>query len=292
MSKSAVDHPFYFSPREQRGIALLLIICVLAHIIPVVYGSVVQPKVAEVDTTFFQKLTFETEIEAPQVAVEYFNFDPNTIDLEGWQRLGVHEKSALVILNYLNKGGHFYKPEDLYKIYGMDKKVVDELLPYVKIVPKEKSKRSYQEKFTYPKKETYVQSRKPVNINLADSSAFDALPGIGPVLAKRIIGFRERLGGFYSVEQIGETYGLQDSVFKKLRPLLVLGDVSIAKIDMNTADENRLKVHPYIGYKKAKAIIQYRELHGKFRNWSDVLKIMSITEVDQQRLEAYIHFGE
>jgi competence ComEA-like helix-hairpin-helix protein len=119
---------------------------------------------------------------------------------------------------------------------------------------------------------------KVIDINTADTTAFISLPGIGSKLASRIANFREKLGGFYSIEQLGEVYGLQDSVFQKIRKYLRLNDPSVKKININIATVDELKAHPYIKYNIANAIIAYRNQHGPFSAVEDIKKIMVVTE--------------
>jgi competence ComEA-like helix-hairpin-helix protein len=127
-----------------------------------------------------------------------------------------------------------------------------------------------------------------VDINLADTTAFIALPGIGSKLASRIINFREKLGGFYSVQQIAEVYGLADSVFQKISPYLQLKDSTVKKININTATIDELKAHPYIRYNIAKAIVAYRNEHGPFLKLADIKSIMIIGETLFIQVEPYL----
>ena len=103
-----------------------------------------------------------------------------------------------------------------------------------------------------------------IDINTADTSAFISLPGIGSKLAARIVNFRDKLGGFYSIDQVGETFGLPDSTFQKIKQYLKLENTSIKKININTATVDELKAHPYIKYSVANPIIAYRNEHGPF----------------------------
>jgi competence ComEA-like helix-hairpin-helix protein len=130
----------------------------------------------------------------------------------------------------------------------------------------------------YPQKRYVRKPLAPVDINLADTTAFIALPGIGSKLAERIVRFREKLGGFYSIEQIGEVYGLADSVFQKIRPLFQMATFTIKKININTASLDELKAHPYIRFNIAKSIIAYREQHGIFTTIEDLKKLVLMTE--------------
>lgn len=215
-----------------------------------------------------------------------FYFDPNTLSVEGWKRLGIPEKTAITIQKYISKGGRFYKPEDIGKIWGLHKNEVSRLLPYVKI----EDQQPVNYKFNDPPKQ-YERSKltiATIDINNADTSAFIALPGIGSKLAARIISFREKLGGFYKPEQVGETYGLADSVFQKIKNKLVITTGSVIKLNINTASIDELKVHPYLRYNIANAIVQYRTQHGNFSAVTEIKKIMMITEDIFNKVSPYL----
>ncbi|HET9826396.1 MAG TPA: helix-hairpin-helix domain-containing protein, partial [Chitinophagaceae bacterium] len=126
-----------------------------------------------------------------------------------------------------------------------------------------------------------------VEINAADTTAFIALPGVGGKLASRIINFRDKLGGFYSVNQVGETYGLPDSTFAKIKPLLKLEDPSVKKFNINTATKDDLKSHPYFRWSLANAIVEYRNQHGNFSSVEDLKKIAVITEEIFRKIKPY-----
>ena len=220
---------------------------------------------------------------------ELFSFDPNTLSAEGWKKLGLREKTVKTIRNYIEKGGRFRKPEDLQKVYGLREEEYERLKGYVQI-------ESSTPALVQPNEAAVIKpvypSRKEISaidINAADSAAFEALPGIGAKLAIRIIHFREKLGGFYSVEQVGETFGLADSVFQKIKVYLRLSDVTVIhKININTADLDELKSHPYIRYNLAKAIINFRQQHGPFSSVEDLKRIVAIEVVQFEKMKAYL----
>jgi competence protein ComEA len=212
---------------------------------------------------------------------ELFQFDPNTLSFEGWRRLGLSERTSRTIDNYRRKGGTFYKPEDIQKIWGLPASFYNRVKNYIVITSLPANYGNYSEKYTKPEKKALV-----VDINVADTSAFIALPGIGSKLASRIINFRDRLGGFYSVEQVGETYGLPDSTFQMIKGSLQLSG-SVKKLHVNTATKDDLKVHPYIRWNLANAIVEYRNQHGNF-NTVDELKNISL--VDETVYNKIIHY--
>ena len=217
---------------------------------------------------------------------ELFQFDPNTITFNDWQRLGLNEKTSKTILKYVSKGGKFYKPEDLLKIWGMPEGFYERVKDYVVIASVAKN---YPQNY-YNKPEFVKEERKPsvVNINNADTSAFIALPGIGSKLSARIVNFREKLGGFYSVDQIGETYGLPDSTFRKLRPRLQVDANAVRKINVNTATKDELKAHPYIRWNLANAIVEYRNQHGEFKSLDELKNIAIIDEATFSKIVHYL----
>lgn len=128
----------------------------------------------------------------------------------------------------------------------------------------------------------------PIDINTADSIVWQSLPGIGAGFARRIIAFRERLGGFYAVEQVAECYGLPDSTFQKIQPFLQIGSSSLKKLDLNLTDEKSLAAHPYIRYKLARLIVQYRSSHAGFRAVSDLRNLPLVDEIIYRKIEHYI----
>lgn len=216
---------------------------------------------------------------------ELFQFDPNTLEAKGWKRLGLNEKTIKTILNYRNKGGKFYKPEDLLRIWGMPEGFYERIKDHIAItsVQKNRYENSFEKTaYTKPVKRLFV-----VNINEADTTAFIELPGIGSKLAARIVSFREKLGGFYSIDQIAETYGLPDSTFQRIKSqLLISGEVK--KININTASKDELKVHPYIKWNLANAIVEYRNQHGSFKSLSELKNIALVDETTYERIVHYV----
>ena len=224
---------------------------------------------------------------------ELFYFDPNTLSADGWKKLGLKEKNIHTIQNYLNKGGHFKKPEDLKKIYGLYKDQYVRLAPYIKIESTIDSKAKQDYKLSTSSNENAQlksgYSRVSViEINTADTTAFISLPGIGSKLASRIVNFREKLGGFYSIDQIGETYGVPDSTFQIIKQYLKLENTALRKLNINTATVDELKAHPYIKYSLANPIVAYRNEHGSFSNVEDIKKVMVVTEDVYNKIALYL----
>jgi len=223
---------------------------------------------------------------------ELFYFDPNSITGTEWKRLGLRDKTIKTIENYRSKGGRFYKPEDLQRIYGLHNDEYEKLKPYIKI-ESNTPKANKESVSSVPKDEIQpskisVPRYSIIDVNTADTTAFISLPGVGSKLAARIITFREKLGGFYSIEQIGETYGLPDSTFQKIKQYLKLDNSPVKKININTVTVGELKAHPYIKYNLANPIIAYRNEHGSFSTIEDIKKVMAITDEIYKKIAPYL----
>ena len=219
----------------------------------------------------------------PHSSVALFNFDPNTLDEQGWRKLGLKDKTISTIKKYLSKGGSFKTASDIHKIYGINPALANKLEPFVRI----------ESKATNPQPSKPEMAIKPipksiVDINQSDTAAWIALPGIWPALARRIVLFREKLGGFHSIDQIAETYGLADSVFQQIKPRLKLGADQVRKININTLDASQLKLHPYIGWKLANALVKYREAHGLYKTPQDLSQIDLFTPTILSKLIPYL----
>jgi competence ComEA-like helix-hairpin-helix protein len=305
---------FTFSRKERIALLAVIVIIVGIWIFPKL-STPIKPNPLSVDTSWIiaakQLLSRSADSDAEQkIAINnvddlpfdkpvnerssetkplLFNFDPNVLPLEGWQRLGVPEKTIATIQKYLHKGGHFYKPEDLRKIYGIRPHEYTRLEPYITIATNSPARRPADAKAEL-ENETF--SNKPrysaVDINTADTSTFVALPGIGSKLALRIVNFRDKLGGFYSVDQIAEIYGLPDSSFKKIKPFLKLESNPIKKFNINTASKDELKSHPYIKWNVANAIVEYRNQHGNFSSMEDLKNIALITPEVFDKIKFYL----
>lgn len=192
-----------------------------------------------------------------------FLFDPNTADIRQLEQLGFNKRQIRNILNYRLKKGRFYKADDLKKIYGMDDRTYKRLSDYVYIEKKTYPSRSCQRiaQFSLPPK---------ADMNLADTNALLRIRGIGPVLSSRIVRYRSLLGGFYSMEQLGEVYGLADSVIVLLRGTFTIDSTQITKVNINTISLTELMRHPYIGTYYARGIIRYREQVVRIKDISEL----------------------
>jgi competence protein ComEA len=310
LKKNQPDYLF-FTRKERIAIIFVVLLMMVYPSIPTLYVLINEPD--PVDHKAFEKEIASLDMKEPDSSSAYskrnysqyhsseknyydkpgkgvlFYFDPNTLSVDGWIKLGVREKTANTIHNYLSKGGRFYKPEDIGKIWGLHEDEVKRLLPYIRIEPKPgKDYNKYPDPENTKAYEKSTYTITPCDVNYSDTAAFIALPGIGSKLAARIVAFREKLGGFYKIDQLAETYGLPDSTFQKIKSRLIIGNSSVKKLNINTATIDELKAHPYLRYNIANAIVQYRAQHGNFSSVADIKKIMMITDDIYNKAAPYL----
>ena len=317
MANNFIKEYFIFTKNERIGIYTLLVIIFICIMLPFLFPFFIRQKkfdhgefdkaISELKkredtsaakiitgsnyTSHYTHHTFTSGHSSnSSIEGELFYFDPNTISGLEWKRLGIRDKTISTIQKYLSRGGHFYKADDIRKIWGLHENEVNRIVPYIKIKDKKAPGSFYSTNNIYHNeyKPFHKIEQKPFDVNVADSAMLDSLPGIGPRLAKRILTFRDKLGGFFSVDQVKETYGLPDSTFGKIKARLFVLDNGWKRININICTLDQLKAHPYIRYMLANAIIQYRAQHGPFKALEDLKNIMVITDEIYNKIISYI----
>lgn len=296
-----ISYCFQFSRRERTGIAGLVLLLLLSWFLPEILPAS-PPPLAVVDSVALINISGKERLNTDNATISLddqplsraapFAFDPNTLEADGWKKLGIREKTIQTIRNYLSKGGKFYKATDLQRIYGFRKDDYDRLEPYIRI-PEQRSESHFSKEnplFVNTEKKIFTGA---IDINTCDTSALIALPGIGSKLAGRIVSFRSKLGGFHHIEQVAETYGLADSVFERIKSrLMVIPDYAMMQIDINAATKEELAAHPYVNWSLARVITAFREQHGRFLSVDDLKKITILSETDLKKLRPYLKVSE
>ena len=171
--------------------------------------------------------------------VETFRFNPNTVTLEELVRLGFSERQAESILNYAAKGGRYRRPSDFAKSYVVADSVYERLAPYIDI----------------PR----------IDINKADSAAFETLPGIGPYFAAKMVSYRESLRGYSTPEQLMDIYHFDREKYDGLKDLITCTPPE--PYPLWTLPEADLARHPYLSKAEAHSIVLYRT-HQPRETWT------------------------
>lgn len=126
-----------------------------------------------------------------------------------------------------------------------------------------------------------------LELNAADSVALTTLKGIGPSFARRIIRYRARLGGFRNISQLMEVYGMDRERFELLKKQVALDTTLISLLNINTLPADTLKEHPYVRWKLANLIVNYRAKHGPYLSVPDLRKLDLVTDSIYSKLAPY-----
>lgn len=313
---------FYFNRSQRIGILVLLALIVIAFLVTVLMpyfmkqreiddgaeflreaeefkaGLIEKERTQRTEREFypFQYRTFP-KTKPFEDKYELFAFNPNTADSATFVKLGLRPYVARNILKYREKGGNFKTAEAFSKVYGIASDKFEELKPYIQIPTVEKIQETVvneivveadAETRAFP---TQLKSDEIVELNLADTTMLKQVRGIGTVFARRIVSYRNVLGGYSSVEQLKEVWGMTDETYEKISPFLSIDEKQITKIDVNRASIEKLRKHPYIkSFQRAKAIYEYRRKKEKLNNINQLKHLEEFTAKDWKKLEPYLSF--
>lgn len=230
---------------------------------------------------------------------ERFVFDPNTADSSQLLRLGLKPWQVKNIYKYRAAGGIYSQPKDFAKLYGLTVKQYRELEPYIRIssdyLPAstlvddeatQHQKTSRHKDTTTYQHPTKIKATEHVVLNTADTTTLTTIPGIGPYYARRIVQYGNRLGGYVSVDQLDEI----DNFPSDAKRYLVIENPSPKKLNINALSLNELRLHPYINFYQAKAITDYRRLHGTIKSLNDLRLIKDFSPEAIKRLTPYVAY--
>lgn len=297
---------FSLTRKERSAFFIIILLIIISFIAPWLYRNMRKSQDMEVFMEYLKDSVAEIEEEeveeqlySDKKEIQYFDFDPNTLSRQEWVRLGLSEAQADVVLYYQERGGRFRDKEDLKKVYVISDEFYIAVEPYIQIIPgKEEIEKEnkFERSGNFEKKTTENTSKKDeadykININAADTTEWKKIRGIGPVLSQRIINFKKALGGFYSIDQIKEVYGIEEELFQAIKPKLTLSDSNnYNKIDINVINEVELAKHPYVNRKEAKIIVNYRMQHGDFEHFEEIRKIKGINLEKVSKVFPYLSF--
>jgi len=225
-------------------------------------------------------------------ASELFPFNPNRLPAEKWRKLGLTDKQIRVIHNYESKGGSFRRKEDLQKMYSISDEHYRQFEPYIVIPETTRSLMKTQSVYPAWKSSPTKKVNRVLELNAADSTTLVEVKGIGPVLASRILQYRNRLGGFRKVDQLREVYGIDSSRYQEIYAQMTVDTVAIKKIYINRVSFDELRTFPYLRYKQMNAIIQYRKQHGRYTSIEDLGKINILDTEILRKIAPYLIFDD
>ena len=246
---------------------------------------------------------------------ELFAFDPNEADSATLIKLGLQSWQVRSIIRFRDKGGIFSVKEDFARVYGLTKGQYRRLAPYINIADEYRPARElidqwhrqkhYDERQDLTGRETAVGRKaddagrkdsiypkkigetERVALNSADTALLQRVPGIGSYWARRIVQYRQQLGGFYSIYQLRDMKGFP---MESLPYLFLPDEERVKPLNINRLSVEELGRHPYFTYSQARAVVAYRRRHGPISSLDDLRLVLAFTEEDLVRLRPYVAF--
>ena len=295
---------FYFSKSERRAVLFLLTL-LFVFICMWVLFPVKEEETLEQDQEGIEEiknfLAGVHEMEESQSLQYSYDkpkkrkvvlaaFDPNSADSIDFLQRGLPPFIAHTILQYRRAGGKFRTADDFSRVYGLSSEEFKILKPYIRIAEVFRRKQDTLHAVKKMRKDTLAVYKYPegtlVDLNEADTTELKKIPGIGSGIARMIVAYRNRLGGFYDTAQLKEVDYVNEGMLKWFK----LENASIHKINANKAGLDKLRSHPYMNFYKAKVIMEYRRKKGKLKSLSQLSLYEEFTEKDLERLSYYLAF--
>jgi len=297
--KSFIRDYFTLTSRERKG-AIVLVVIITFQIFAIIWLHYLSPPFEPIlithklqldafDARIAEAKSFQSSVSRKENNVDtlhklkpvFTEFDPNQITNAQWMAMGFSEKQVSVIRNYLDKGGRFRNKESVSKMYCISPEQFKLMEPWIVIPEKETFKNKSFVQTTFPKKKT-----PHVELNSADTIQLAELPLIGPGRARMIFKYRERLGGFVSINQLLEVFTMDSTVFQAILPYIVLDVGKIRKLNLNSDS----LYHPYLNKRVASALVAYRKQHGNFIDINDLRKVAVLDEQMWRKVAPYATF--
>jgi DNA uptake protein ComE-like DNA-binding protein len=248
---------FYFSKRERQGILILIVLIAGIFIGKFLFT----PKTQH----FSEEITSVNETEN--------SLSKNSFSVDSPEKPNVSEKPKTEYKQkFRTSPQKSTLPEEKRTYYSPPEKTPEPPL-----------------KNLHPKQEKYAAGTS-IELNASDTSQLKMIPGIGSSFAKRIVSYRNLLGGYYKLQQLQETYGMYEELYEKITPYLRVDSSLIVPIQTNSVSLDRLKAHPYLNFYQAKAIVEIRKKKGKIDSINELELLEEFTADDLGKIKHYLSF--
>lgn len=312
--KSLIKSFFTLSKNEQKGIIILFVIIFIFSVINFLIPEFVPQNKTDFSEFKSQISEFrktqevykdsidlrlkqdrgKLSLEEAQILLKPFKFNPNTSDKSSYLKMGFSNKQYLTIKKYLDKGGRFYEKEDFKKMYCISEAEYEVVKPYIIIEKKNnysKTEKSKKKKAATKNKSETKDNFVLTEINSANSKILANNLKIKPYLIKRLIKYRNLLGGFYKADQLMEVYGFPEYYYETIQSNIEVDTGLITLIKINSVEFKALLKHPYFDYETTKLIFNARNDEKGFDNFNDFLEKTDISDSLSKKIKHYLYFG-
>jgi DNA uptake protein ComE-like DNA-binding protein len=271
---------FQFSQKELKGIIALGLI---------LFGSVLLSK-------FFPSVISNNFNSNALTVVNLFEFDPNQIDSVQALKLGIPEKQVKSLLHYRAKGGYFKNADDFARLYGLSPELFHQLRPYIKMEEREEVSR-YHGRYSYYVKHKYKSNYTDrtdlkLDINTADEKEWMRKTQLPLSTVKRIMSYKRYLGAYRTVGQLSKVYGLPDSTYQLIKPMLFVNQNLLPLMNATAMGFNDWKKLGAFTDKQIWTILKLRKENGGRIGWVDLVEACDLTQLEAQELKQKVYLSD
>ena len=285
------EDPFVISKRSKRGLLVLILASLGLIFFPRVYMFfqkeealvINSEKIAEFERTHkkFKKRNYSNYYsKKKKYKAPVSKFNPNNYSLSDWMNLGLSEKQSMVVLKFSSRG--IYSEQDLKRIFVIPD-VLFELIRDSVVYPERFQNSPNQESFKKQAKQI-----TSINLNTADTTEFMKIYGVGAFYAKQIIRYREKIGGYFTKEQLFEVWKMTPEAYDKIKDHVFISEKDVKRININSVTIEELKVHPYLKWNQANSIVKMRIQRNGFKNIEEIKESVLIDSETYEKLFPYL----
>jgi len=294
MAFKTIKSYFKFSRSQRTGILFLFALIIILQLI---YFFADFSSLSNVAPEKEKWLSLQSQIDSlKQEKRDYvpkiYPFNPNFItDYKGY-KLGMSVAEIDRLLAFRKENKYVNSPKEFQAVTKVSDSLLNAISPYFKFPDWVTNKKEFKDYKKYSNT-AFAKKEKIVIIDINQASQEDLIKiyGIGEAISLRILKFKESLGGFVSMEQMKDVWGLSDEVIDNLNThFKVLALPNLKKIDINNASIKELSQFPYFKYPISKNIVTYRSMNGDFKNIDDLTKIKGLSIDKANIIALYLDF--
>lgn len=289
-----IKNYFIFSREQRTGILLLSAIIIVLQLI---YFFVDFSSLSKTSPEKEQWLSLQSQIDSlKKEKVDYvpkiYPFNPNFIsDYKGY-KLGMSVAEIDRLLAFRKQNKYVNSPKEFQAVTKVSDSLLNAISPYFKFPDWVNNKKEFAAYKKYPNS-AFAKKEKIVIIDINQATQEDLIKiyGIGDAISIRILKFKESLGGFVSMEQMNDVWGLSPEVIENLNiHFKISANPSVKKIDINNASIKELSLFPYFKYPISKNIVTFRSMNGDIKNSEDLTKIKGLSIEKAKIIALYLDF--
>lgn len=294
MTFKIIKSYFKFSPGQRTGVFLLFGIIIVLQL---VYFFVDVSALSNDSPEKEKWLSVQSQIDSMKqqkrnYMPKIYPFNPNFIsDYKGY-KLGMSVLEIDRLLAFRKGNNYVNSRKEFQDVTKVSDSLLNAISPYFKFPDWVNNKKEFKDYKKYPNS-AFVKKEKTVviDINRATQEDLIKIYGIGEAISIRILKLKESLGGFVSMEQMNDVWGLSPEVIENLNSHFKVSELpKLKKIDINNASIKELSQFPYFNYQLAKQIVTFRSMNGDFKNVNDLTKIKGLSIDKANIIALYLDF--